>query len=62
MLIQLPPLRFSGSPIFFPFTLADLSAQQFSRFNPRLEAIQQGLNQDVLMLLLPVSTLNGTTK
>lgn len=56
------PSTILGSPIFFPFTLADLSAQQFSRFNPRLEAVQQGLNQDVLMLHLPISTLNGTTK
>jgi len=49
------------NPLFFPFALADLSAQQLSRHNPRLEAIQQGLNQDVLVLQSTVLQRNGAS-
>lgn len=48
-----------SSPLLFPFAFADLSAQQLSRHNPRLEALQQGLNQDVLMLQATVLPRNG---
>lgn len=55
------PSSIFTNPIFFPFVLADLSAQQLSRYNPRLEAVQQGLNQDIVMLHAPTFIFNGRT-
>jgi len=55
------PSTILTSPVFFPFTLADISAQQLSRYNSRLEAVQQGLNQDVIVLQVSTPRRNGVS-
>lgn len=41
---------FLNHPVFFPFQFAPLSSGELQRHNPRLDVMQQGLREDVVLL------------
>ncbi len=45
-----PHIRLLDSPSIFPFRLAHISAEQVASLSPRLNILQHGLDDDLVML------------